>query len=128
MTGYTDDHAASGVDAPMPAIETWVNPYRGREYTIEVRCPGFTSVCPKTGLPDFATLTVSYAPDRVCLELKSFKLYFLNYRTLGIFQENAANKIRDDVVFAARPIRARLEGRFKARGGITTRVEAEYPS
>ena len=112
----------------MPAIETWANPYRGREYTIEIRCPEFTSVCPKTGLPDFATLVLSYVPDRVCLELKSFKLYLLEYRNLGIFQENAVNKILDDVVRAARPVRVRVEGLFKARGGMTTRVEAVHPS
>ena len=128
MTGYTDDHAASGVDAPMPTIETWANPYRGREYIIEIRCPEFTSVCPKTGLPDFATLVLTYVPDRVCIELKSFKLYLLEYRNLGIFQENAVNKILDDVVRAARPVRASVEGLFEARGGMTTRVEALHPS
>lgn len=128
MTGYSDEHSALGVDATLPAIETWANQYEGREYSVEIRCPEFTSVCPKTGLPDFATLVVTYVPGKLCLELKSFKLYLLEYRNLGIFQENVVNKVLDDVVAAARPIRARVEGRFAARGGITTVVEAAYPT
>jgi 7-cyano-7-deazaguanine reductase len=128
VTGYSDEHAALGVDATLPAIETWANQYEGREYSVEIRCPEFTSVCPKTGLPDFATLVVTYVPGKLCLELKSFKLYLLEYRDLGIFQENVVNKVLDDVVAAARPIRARVEGRFAARGGITTVVEAAYPT
>ena len=128
MTGYSDEHAALGVDATLPAIETWANQYEGREYSVEIRCPEFTSVCPKTGLPDFATLVVTYVPGKLCLELKSFKLYLLEYRNLGIFQENVVNKVLDDVVAAARPIRARVEGLFAARGGITTVVEAAYPT
>lgn len=127
MTGYSESHAASGVDAALPAIETWANQYRGREYTIEIQCPEFTSVCPKTGLPDFATMTLTYVPDEVCVELKSFKLYLLEFRNLGIFQENIVNRVLDDVVAVARPIRARVEGRFAARGGITTVVQASFP-
>ena len=127
MTGYSESHAASGVDAGLPPIETWANQYRGREYTIEIRCPEFTSVCPKTGLPDFATLTVTYVPDELCLELKSFKLYLLEFRNLGIFQENIVNRVLDDVVAAAKPVKARVEGRFTARGGITTVVQASHP-
>ena len=127
MTGYSESHAASGVDVALPAIETWANQYRGREYTIEIQCPEFTSVCPKTGLPDFATMTLTYVPDEVCVELKSFKLYLLEFRNLGIFQENIVNRVLDDVVAVARPIRARVEGRFAARGGITTVVQASFP-
>ena len=127
MTGYSESHAASGVGAALPAIETWANQYRRREYTIEIRCPEFTSVCPKTGLPDFATLTLTYVPDELCLELKSFKLYLLEFRSLGIFQENIVNRVLDDVVAAAKPVRAHVEGRFMARGGITTLVQASYP-
>ena len=127
MTGYSESHAASGVDAGLPAIETWANQYRGREYTIEIRCPEFTSVCPKTGLPDFATLTLTYVPDELCVELKSFKLYLLEFRNLGIFQENIVNRVLDDVVAAAKPVKARVEGRFTARGGITTVVQASHP-
>ena len=93
MTGYTDDHAAAGVAAVLPAIETWANQYKGREYTIEIACPEFTSVCPKTGLPDFGTLHLRYQPADLCIELKSFKLYLLEYRNLGIFQENIVNKV-----------------------------------
>ena len=127
MTDYTDLHAESGVDAVLPAIETWANQYEGREYTVEISCPEFTCVCPKTGLPDFATLSLTYVPGKRCLELKSFKLYLLEYRNLGIFNEHVVNKVLDDVVAAARPVRAQLEGRFKARGGITTTVRASYP-
>ena len=126
LTDYTDLHAESGVNDVLPAIETWPNQYEGREYTVEISCPEFTCVCPKTGLPDFATLELTYVPDKRCLELKSFKLYLLEYRGLGIFNEHVVNKVLDDVVAAARPVRAQLEGRFTARGGITTTVRASY--
>ena len=126
MTDYTDLHAVSGVDDALPAIETWANQYEGREYSVEISCPEFTCVCPKTGLPDFATLVLTYVPDKRCLELKSLKLYLLEYRNLGIFNEHVVNKVLDDVVAAAQPVRAQVEGHFKARGGITTAVRASY--
>jgi len=109
-----------------PAIEVWENQYRDRDYTIELDIPEFTCICPKTGLPDFATIKISYVPDRWCLELKSFKMYTLFYRDLGIFHEHFTNKILDDIVRACRPRRAKVRAVVNPRGGITTTVEAEY--
>ena len=86
MSEYTEEHARSGIDAPLPSIESWPNQFPG--YEIKISVPEFTSICPKTGLPDFGVLTVTYRPDRQCLELKSLKNYFLAYRNLGIFYEN----------------------------------------
>src|ERR1700734_3779769 len=106
---YTDEHAASGVDADLPGIETWGNQFR-TGYEIEISMPEFTSVCPKTGLPDHGTLTLRYVPDKFCLELKSLKMYTLAFRNLGIFQENAVNRMLQDVVKAARPVSATLVG------------------
>jgi 7-cyano-7-deazaguanine reductase len=121
---YTDEHAAAGVDADLPEIETWPNQYQGYEIVIEM--PEFTSVCPKTGLPDHGTLTLTYTPLRRCLELKSLKMYTLAYRNLGIFQENVVNRFLADVVKATDPIQATVIGDFAARGGISTRVTATY--
>jgi 7-cyano-7-deazaguanine reductase len=121
---YTDEHAEAGVHAELPPIETWPNQYHG--YEIEIEMPEFTSVCPKTGLPDHGTLLLIYAPDKHCLELKSLKMYTLAYRNLGIFQENVVNRVLADVVKAARPLEATVVGDFAARGGITTRVTAKY--
>ena len=126
MAGYTDDHAASGVSADLPEIATWANQYPGRPYEIEIECPEFTSICPKTGLPDFADLVLTYEPAELCIELKSFKLYLLEYRNLGIFQENVVNRVLDDVVAACRPATAKVVGHFTARGGLTTTVTASY--
>ncbi len=100
---YTDEHAEAGVHADLPAIETWPNQYR-TGYEIAIVMPEFTSVCPKTGLPDHGTLTLRYVPDRLCLELKSLKMYTLAYRNMGIFQENVVNRMLQDVVQAARPL------------------------
>lgn len=122
---YTDDHAESGVKHPMPEIECWTNQY-GPDYEIEIVMPEFTSVCPKTGLPDHGTLTLKYAPDKLCLELKALKMYMLEYRNLGIFQENIVNKFLRDVVKAAKPMRATVIGDFTARGGISTRITASW--
>src|ERR1700759_4511945 len=122
---YTDEHAEAGVRADLPAIETWANQYR-TGYEIEIVMPEFTSVCPKTGLPDHGTLTLRYVPDRLCLELKSLKMYTLAYRNLGIFQENIVNRMLQDVVKATQPLYANLVGDFAARGGIATKVTAEY--
>src|SRR5450631_474350 len=99
---YTDEHAEAGVHAELPEIETWPNQYG--EYEIEIIMPEFTSVCPKTGLPDSGTLTLVYTPNKRCLELKSLKMYALAYRNVGIFQENVVNRFLVDVVKAAQPI------------------------
>jgi 7-cyano-7-deazaguanine reductase len=122
---YTDEHAASGVEAPLPEIETWPNQFR-EPYEIEITSPEFTSVCPKTGLPDFGKIVVRYVPDRLCLELKSFKMYLLAYRGLGIFQENVVNRVLRDVVRAARPVFATVVGDFTPRGGLSTIVTATW--
>jgi 7-cyano-7-deazaguanine reductase len=121
---YTDDHAKSGVDAPLPDIETWPNQYPG--YEIEISMPEFTSVCPKTGLPDHGIVRLIYTPDKQCLELKSLKMYTLAYRNLGIFQENIVNRFLADVVKSCDPIEAAVVGDFTPRGGISTRVTATY--
>ena len=121
---YTEEHARSGVHAPLPEIETWPNQYAN--YQIEIVMPEFTAVCPKTGLPDFGKIVLRYIPDKLCLELKSYKMYLLAFRDLGIFQENAVNRILQDVVKAARPVSATVIGDFSARGGLTTVVTAEW--
>ncbi len=121
---YTDEHARSGVNAPLPEIETWPNQYAEDE--IEIAMPEFTSVCPKTGLPDFGKIVLRYVPDKRCLELKSFKMYLLEYRSLGIFQENIVNRILKDVVAAAKPVSATVIGDFAPRGGLGTLVTASY--
>ena len=121
---YTDEHAAAGVNAPLPEIETWPNQYP--DYVIEIDTPEFTSVCPKTGLPDFGKILLRYTPDKLCLELKSYKMYLLAYRGVGIFQENATNRILRDVVKACNPVRATVIGDFSPRGGLGTVVTAEY--
>jgi len=108
-------------------LETFDNPRPERDYEIVIRCPEFTSVCPKTGLPDFGTITVRYVPDRACIELKSLKLYLVEYRNRGIFYEAAVNAILDDLAKACRPRRMEVEGAFTARGGITTTVVARTP-
>lgn len=123
--GYTDAHAAAGLEASLPAIETWPNQFRG--YEISIVQPEFTSVCPKTGLPDFAEIQLTYMPGRRCLELKSWKEYLLAYRNLGIFYENAVNRILADVVAACHPVWAVVEGRFRPRGGILGTITARYP-
>ena len=107
-------------------LEIFPNPRPDRDYTIEIVCPEFTSVCPKTGLPDFGTLTIHYVPGESCIELKSLKYYLLEYRDEGIFYEAAVNKILDDLVAACAPRRMELKGAFTARGGITTTVTAVH--
>ena len=103
-------------------LETFENPYPGRDYTIEIVCPEFTSVCPKTGQPDFGTLTFSYVPAKKCVELKSLKLYLQQYRNEGIYYEAVTNRILDDLVGVLRPRRMTLVASFTARGGIRTSV------
>jgi 7-cyano-7-deazaguanine reductase len=121
---YTDEQAVAGIDAPLPEIETWPNSYPG--YEIEIVLPEFTSVCPKTGLPDFGKLTLRYVPDKSCLELKSLKMYTLEYRNLGIFYENVINRFLRDVVNACNPIRATIVGDFTPRGGIQSKITASW--
>ena len=122
---YTAEHASKGLDHKFPDIETWANQFPGYEITVDV--PEFTSVCPKTALPDFGTLTIRYMPDKLCLELKSLKEYLFEYRNLGIFQENIVNRVHEDVVRAAKPKWAVVRGDFRPRGGIATIVEARWP-
>lgn len=109
-----------------PRIDTWKNQYPDRDYTIQIDIPEFTCICPKTGLPDFARLTIRYIPDTKCLELKSLKYYELFFRNVGIFHENVVNKMLDDVVKSCLPRWAEIVGDFNARGGIKTTVMAEY--
>jgi len=109
-------------DSPATRLETFPNPRPERDYEIAIDCPEFTSMCPKTGLPDFGTIRIRYTPDRTCIELKALKYYLLEYRNRGIFYEAATNQILDDLVNACQPRRMTVEGDFSARGGITTRV------
>jgi len=122
---FTKNEAKAGLRKKLPLIETFSNQFPAYEINIEI--PEFTSVCPKTGLPDFGTITIRYVPDKLCLELKSLKMYILAYRNLGIFYENAVNRILEDVVKACRPVRAAVTGEFNPRGGMKSKVEAQYP-
>ena len=126
MAEYTPGHARAGLNARLPALATWPNQFADYEITITI--PEYTSICPKTGLPDFGTITVKYRPDKLCLELKSLKMYFQAYRNLGIFYENAVNRILQDVVAACQPISARVMGEFTSRGGMRSIIEVEYRS
>ena len=121
---YTDEHAAAGIGAPLPGIETWPNQFRG--YEIEIGVPEFTSICPKTGLPDSGTITVHYVPDKLCLELKSFKMYTIAYRNLGIFQENVVNCFLRDIVKACAPVSITVTGDFVPRGGLGSKMTASW--
>ena len=123
--GYTKDHARKGANAKMPKIECWENQYK-RDYLVQHVIEEFTSVCPKTGLPDFGIITIEYIPAKLCLELKSLKYYLLEYRDMGIFMENIANKILDDVVAACKPKAARVTGEFTPRGGLESVIIAEH--
>jgi 7-cyano-7-deazaguanine reductase len=124
VSKYTEEHAKSGIDADLPAIECWPNQFP--DYEISIEMPEYTSICPKTGLPDFGTITIKYTPDKLCLELKSLKMYFQAYRSIGIFYENAVNRILRDVVAACRPVRAKITGVFSSRGGMRSVIEACY--
>lgn len=125
------NHAKSGPDADAAAtlevmsgtaIETFPNPQTSRDYEIEIRCPEFTSMCPKTGLPDFGEITIIYTPDALCLELKSLKYYLLEFRNKGIFYEAVTNAILDDLVASCGPRRIKVIGAFTPRGGIRSTV------
>ncbi len=121
---YTEEHARAGVDVKLPEIECWENQYPG--YTIEITYPEFTSVCPRTGLPDHGTITIEYVPDKLCLELKSLKMYMLAYRDLGIFQENVVNRFVQDIVAACKPVSVKVTGEFRPRGGVHTKITASW--
>ena len=108
-------------------LETFDNQFPDREYQIEIVCPEFTSVCPKTGQPDFGTLTITYVPAKTCVELKSLKLYLQRFRNEGIFYEHVTNRIYNDLVAVMGPRRLKLSAAFTARGGITTTVVVETP-
>lgn len=120
-----DKEALAGLKEKLPSIDTFANQFP--DYEIKIEIPEFTSVCPKTGLPDFGVLEIRYTPDKYCLELKSLKMYLLEYRNLGIFYENAVNRILDDIVQACQPQKARVIGEFNPRGGMKSTVEAHYP-
>jgi 7-cyano-7-deazaguanine reductase len=113
-------------DKHSEILETFENQYPDREYDIDISCPEFTCVCPKTGQPDFATINLKYVPDKLCIELKSLKLYMFSYRNEGAFHEHITNKILDDIVQACSPVRAQVTGDFNVRGGIKTVVTANY--
>ena len=109
-----------------PTIEAWKNQYQDKLYTICLEIPEFTCICPKTGLPDFAIIKIEYSPDKYCVELKSFKLYTIFYRNIGIFHEHVVNKILEDFVKAVHPHWAKITAEFNPRGGIKTTVMREY--
>jgi 7-cyano-7-deazaguanine reductase len=109
-----------------PELELFDNPQPGRDYRITIRCPEFTSLCPRTGQPDFGTLIIEYCPDKLCIELKSLKFYMQSYRNKGIFYEALTNEILDDLSTACRPRWMKITSQFTPRGGITTEVTAEY--
>jgi 7-cyano-7-deazaguanine reductase len=125
MPEYTEEHAHAGIAAKLPTLEVWPNQYPG--YIITTRYPEYTSVCPKTGLPDYGTITIQYKPRKSCIELKSLKLYLLAYRNLGIFYENAVNKILHDIVDAVHPAWCVVKGEFTPRGGLNTTIFARWP-
>jgi len=126
MKEYKDKHARLGIDAPLPKLECFENQFKNYEITISI--PEYTSVCPRSGLPDFGTITIRYTPDQWCVELKSLKMYILSYRNLGIFYENAVNRILRDFVKASKPIQAVVTGEFNVRGGMKSIIEASHPA
>ena len=112
---------------PSKNLETFANPRPERDYEINMECPEFTCVCPRTGQPDFATIRINYVPDQICIELKSLKLYLWSYRNQGAFHEAVVNQILDDLVAACRPRKMTVTGDFNVRGGIHTTVTVAYP-
>ena len=123
--GYTERQAASGTKERLPAIDAFPNQYRG--YEVRIEHPEFTCVCPKTGLPDFGCIVIEYVPDGLCLELKSLKYYLTSFRSVGIYQEHAANRVLEDLVAACRPRRMEVALDYRLRGGIHTLVTVRYP-
>ncbi|HAV43399.1 TPA: NADPH-dependent 7-cyano-7-deazaguanine reductase QueF [bacterium] len=118
-------YAHAGLDQKLPALKTF--PSQFKDYEITIVIPEFTSVCPKTKQPDFGTITIRYTPDKVCIELKSLKMYIGAYRNIGIFYENIVNRILEDFVTSCKPIQATVIGEFNPRGGIRSIIEAHYP-
>lgn len=125
MAEYTKAHAQSGIKTPLPSLECWPNQYPAYEVTVEIS--EFTSVCPRTGLPDFGLIRIRYLPKQWCVELKALKFYINGYRNIRIFQENAVNRILSDFVAAVKPAWAVVTGEFHVRGGMKTTVEARHP-
>ena len=125
MSVYTKRHAQAGLKVKLPKIACFANQYKN--YEVNISIPEFTSICPKTGLPDFGTISIRYMPNKLCLELKSLKFYLLGYRNLGIFCENIANRILEDLVSYCGPKWMEVRGEFNPRGGIKTEVLARYP-
>ena len=125
MPEYTDEHAQAGINTPLPKIDCFENQFRNYEITVSI--PEYTSICPRSGLPDFGTITIRYVPNKWCVELKSLKTYILAYRGLGIFYENAVNRILRDFVKASKPIKVTVTGEFNVRGGMKSMIEASYP-
>ena len=124
MSDYTKEHAEKWHD--RPEIEAWPNQFSDRDYTIAITIPEFSCVCPKTGLPDYATIYIDYVPDKTCMELKSLKMYMHSFRDVGVFHENVANLIRDDIIKSCNPRELTVETDFNVRGGIHTTVTACY--
>jgi 7-cyano-7-deazaguanine reductase len=122
--GYTVEHAGKGIKDGLPPIEAFPSFHKGYEIKIEI--PEYTSVCPKTGLPDFGTITIRYMPGKSCIELKSLKYYIIGFRNMGIFYENAVNRILKDVVSSCKPEWCIVTGEFNVRGGMKTTVTAKY--
>jgi 7-cyano-7-deazaguanine reductase len=126
MSDYSFEHARAGIKAKLPKLDTWPNQFP--HYVITTRFPEYTSVCPKTGLPDYGTITIQYMPRKLCIELKALKMYLLAYRDLGIFYENAVNKILHDIVEAIDPKWCLVRGEFTPRGGLSTSIFARWPA
>jgi 7-cyano-7-deazaguanine reductase len=124
-SSYTEQHARS--ESETPQLEVFPNQRTGRDYHIRTEVPEFTSMCPKTGQPDYGTITITYVPDELCIELKSLKFYMQAFRNMGIFYENVTNRILEDIVAACKPRRCVVEAAFTPRGGISTTVRVEYP-
>ncbi|MCM8808612.1 MAG: preQ(1) synthase [Candidatus Omnitrophica bacterium] len=124
MENYKE-FAKAGLDVELPKIECFENQFTS--YTITIIIPEYTSLCPKTGQPDFGTITIEYEPDKCVIELKSLKIYIQSYRNIGIFYENAVNKILQDIVKAIKPKWIKVKGEFNPRGGIKSIIEAKYP-
>jgi 7-cyano-7-deazaguanine reductase len=123
----SENEAMSAEEVPSASqLETFPNQHGHRDYTIEIICPEFTSVCPKTGQPDFGTISFTYVPDKLCVELKSLKLYLQRFRNQGIFYENVVNRLLDDFVAVCRPRHCKVVGAFTPRGGLTTTVTCVY--
>jgi 7-cyano-7-deazaguanine reductase len=125
MASYTDQHARAGINTKLPKLDVWPNHFPG--YRITTTFPEYTSICPKTGMPDYGTIIIEYEPRKWCLELKALKIYLLAYRNLGIFYENSVNRMLRDIIAATRPVWCTVRGEFTPRGGLTTNVEARWP-